>query len=162
HAVILPRSSFRGLRLSDVGRNTRQLDLNNRSALRIVVSGDVAAVLLHDAVADTEPQSRAFAHTLGGVERIEDSLGILDPRSVVDKLRGYVSALADHANLKLSRSPRLQNGIDGVVDDIQEDLLNLMRIGHHHRRFGWSLAVDLDVIDLEIVVAQREGFVEHP
>ena len=72
-----------------------------------------------------------------------------------------VAAGRHDANLQLAFAPGFKNGIDGIVDDVQENLLDLMRVGDDHRRLGGQVAVDIDVVDLEIVVAQGQGFVEH-
>ena len=65
----------------------RQSDFEHRSALRRVVRGDVAAMFLDDAVADAESEAGSLTHALGGVERIEDAVGVLDAWSGVVKFR---------------------------------------------------------------------------
>ena len=52
------------------------------------MSGDVATVLLHDSVADAEPEAGSLSNILRGVERIEDSLRIFNSRPIVGKLGG--------------------------------------------------------------------------
>ena len=119
-----------------LGRSCRgQPHLDASSALRSIVSGNVAAMFFHDAVADAEPESSAFAHVLGGVERIEDALRIFNASAVVSELRANVSAHATDANLKLAGAPGFKNGVNRVVDDVQKDLLDLMRVGDNQGRF---------------------------
>ena len=91
---------------------------------------DVAAMFLHDAVADAESQPRAFADALGGVEGIEDALGIFDSGAIVGELRANVAVLRCDANLQLAAAPGFENRIHRIVDDVQEYLLDLVRIGN--------------------------------
>ena len=69
--------------------------------------------------------------------------------------------LAVDADLELPGSPGLQDCIHSVVDDVQEDLLDLVGIGNHRRQFARRFPLHADVIDLQIVVAQRQRLVEH-
>ncbi len=101
-------------------------------------------MFFHDAVADAESEAGAFAHALRSVERIEDALGIFDSCAVVGELRANVSAHGGDANLELAGAPGFKNGVDGVVDDVQEYLLDLMRIGDDQRRFRRNVALDLE------------------
>src|SRR5581483_9775015 len=52
-------------------RHRWKLDREDRAALGVITSGNVTAVLLHDAVGDREPQPGAFADFLGRVKRLE-------------------------------------------------------------------------------------------
>ena len=96
-------------------------------------------MFFHDAVADAESEAGAFAHALGGVEGIEDALGIFDSGAVVGELRTNVSAHGRDTNLELAGAPGLKNGVDRVVDDVQEYLLDLMRIGDDQSRLRKEL-----------------------
>src|SRR5271168_1500458 len=49
-----------------------QFDTERRATLRTVETFDAPSVLLHDAVANAEPEAGAFAHGLGGEKRVED------------------------------------------------------------------------------------------
>ena len=55
------------------------------AGFRTWLEPDAAAVLLHDAVAGAQPQSRALAHNLGGVEGVEDHPHLVfgDPRPII-------------------------------------------------------------------------------
>ena len=57
-------------------------------------------------------------------------------------------------NVEFAGVPGFENGVDRIVDDVQEDLLDLMRIGDHQCRFGRHVTLDVNVVDLQIVVAQ--------
>ena len=119
----------------DVGRGGGgQAHFDGCAAVGSVVGGDVAAMFLHDAVADAQAEAGAFADALRGVERIEDALGIFDSGAVVGELGANVAAGRHDANLQLAGASGFKNGIDGIVDDVQEDLLDLMRIGDDHAR----------------------------
>src|ERR1700687_4379745 len=126
-----------------------------------VVGRGVAAMFFYDAVADAQPEAGPFPNALRGVEGIEDALGILDSGAVVGALRGNVSTFATDTHPEFAGMTSFENGIDGIVDDIQKHLLDLVRVGDNHCRFGGKIALNADVIDLEVVVAQGQSFVEN-
>ena len=117
-------------------------------------------MFFHDAVADAESESGAFAYALGGVERIEDAFGVFDACAIVGELRTNVASKAGDPNLEFAAAPRFQNGVDRVIDDIQKHLFDLMRVGDDQRLFRWKIAFHTNVVDLEIVVPQCERFVK--
>src|SRR5580704_9612276 len=111
-------------------------------------------MFFHNAVADAEAEAGAFADTLRRIERIEDAFGIFDSCAVVSELGADMAARAGDANLQLPGVSSFENGVDRIVDDIQEYLLELMRIGDDQCRLRRHIALDVNVVDLEIVVAQ--------
>ena len=58
------------------------------------------AVFLYDAVADTQPQSCSLTYIFCGVERIENSLWIFNPRPIVGKFCADVVVLAVNTDLQ--------------------------------------------------------------
>src|SRR5579864_6099772 len=138
-----------------------QPNLDDSAAAGSIVGGDVAAMFFYDAIADAQPEAGPFSNALSGVKRIEDALGILDSSAVVGELRANVSTFRTDTNLEFAGMPSFENGIDGIVDDIQKYLLDLVRVGDDQGRFGGKIALHADVIDLEIVVAQGQSFVEN-
>src|SRR5439155_17364573 len=61
-----------------------------RAAVGSVVSRDVAAVLLHDAIADAQAKPRSLAHALSRVERIKDTLRILESGAIIGELGAHM------------------------------------------------------------------------
>src|SRR5436305_12377950 len=98
-------------------------------------------MFLHDAIADAQSQARALTYALGRVERIEDALGVLESGAIVRELRADVPVLPEDFDLHLARAPGFKNGIYRIVQDVEEYLLDLMRIGNHHGRLGRSFAL---------------------
>src|SRR5271166_3424067 len=112
-----------------------QSDLDGGSGVRVIVSRNISAVFLDDAVTDAQTKSRPFAHTFGGVEGIEDALRIFDPGAVVAELCAHVTVLGGYANFQLAVSAGLKDRIDRIVDDVKKYLLNLVWVGDDHGRF---------------------------
>ena len=56
---------------------------------------------------------------------------------------------------------RFQHGIERVIDDVQENLFDLVRIGHDRRERFLYLAFHPNVVHAEVIITQRQGFVEH-
>ena len=61
----------------------REFDLKYRSTLFVVEGDDISVVPFHNAIADGQPESAAFAYLLRGIERIEYPFAILQPRTRV-------------------------------------------------------------------------------
>ena len=143
----------------------QQTDFNRRSSCRSgllpVARHDFSAMFLDDPVADAQPQAGALAHRLGGIEGIENSAGVLDSRTAVIELHAHVSVFLEATHFQHPAAARLHHGIEGVVGNVQEDLLELMRIGHHRGQVVGNVAFQRDIVDLQIVFAQREGLLQH-
>ena len=95
-------------------------------------------MLLHDRVRDGQPEPRALADLLRREERIEDfRLQLLRyPGTVVvdledDRLALQVVPAADDES---AAAVRREHRLLGVDDEIQQHLLNLVRIGEHLRQ----------------------------
>src|SRR2546427_11671960 len=73
---LIALSALRARNLRRCSPERGQSDLKSRSTFRTVVAGDLPLVILHHAVGSAEPEAGAFADGLGGIERIEDPLGI--------------------------------------------------------------------------------------
>src|SRR5258708_32145415 len=74
-------------------------------------------MLANDSVTDTQTQPGSLPHFLGGKERIENSLGILDALAVVaEKNLGPALAVAG-GEVEAGRAPRARRrGVCGVLD----------------------------------------------
>src|SRR6185369_13968127 len=103
----------------------RQDHAERRAAADGALDGDVAAVLAHHLV--DERESEAGARLLGRVERVEDVIERLrgDARPLVGDLDDRTPGVAVHGHGDVgARLARL----DGVQDQIQSDLLQLIGV----------------------------------
>src|SRR6202011_3361855 len=125
------------------GKKSRQFHTKHRAATLSVVARNFAAVLLHDAEADAQPESGAFSNRLGSIERIENSVGLLNAGSGISKEHHYTTAIShglngQHAATSVHR-------IHGVTDDIKEYLNQLIPIAAHARKYGLKLQFNFDI-----------------
>src|SRR5262245_810339 len=97
-------------------------------AVMVVGAHDFAFVLAHDAVTDAQPQAGPLPDFLGGEKRIENALGVLDAFAIVAELRFQPASLLRGFNLDQAAAPRGPNRIVSVVEDVEKDLLQLVRI----------------------------------
>src|SRR4029077_20834976 len=94
--------------------------------VRIVPAQDFATMGAHDAVANAQTEAGAFAGLLGGVEGIEDPLGIGNSGSVVSD--GHFNGITPQlcANRDASAVPGLLDRVIRVIEEVQENLLQLL------------------------------------
>ena len=97
----------------------------NAGTLRLDVEcPDVAAMLLHDAIADAKAQARALANALGRKERIKNSLGITEADTIVRDGDADDPVIQPRANGDAFPATPL-NGFKGIVQQIHKNLLEL-------------------------------------
>src|SRR5258708_2129439 len=105
-------------------------------------------MLFRDPVANAQAQSGAFANRLGGIERIKHAAGLAEAWSRIVKAHDDSSGLVDRFNADpLYRRPF--QSIDGVVQKVQQDLLELIFV----KRYGGQISFDFN-LDLNVMVAQ--------
>jgi hypothetical protein len=116
-------------------------------------------VLLHDRVGDREPEAGALANLLGREERVEDPLlhVLGTPAVVVDleddrRVLRFVPGADDERAAAVRREHRLL----GVDDEVEQHLLQLVRVGEHVREAGRERLDDVDVGDALLVGPQGE------
>src|SRR3989449_9897475 len=125
---------------------------------------DAPFVLAHDAQGNGEPEPRARARGLGGEERVEDALEQIggDAGARVFDLDPDQVAGAAGANREALLVPlRPLHRLLGVRDQVQEYLLQLVRIGHRLRGLLIVVPLYVDAAHPQLVAAQLEGVVEH-
>src|SRR5437763_15148898 len=104
------------------GSDQWQFNSYTSTAAFQVGGADLAAVVLHDAVADAQSQSGAFARRFGGVEGIKDAVHILEPGAGVEHAQLQLlpkTSSFDHDALLLAELDRF----DGVIQHVQQDLV---------------------------------------
>src|SRR5216683_5987813 len=82
--------------------SARKPDFKCGAAFGAVVAGDLSLVVLDYAVGGAKSEAGAFADRLGGVERIEDALGIAQAGAGVGKLDDHFAGLAPERDLETS------------------------------------------------------------
>src|SRR6185437_4479300 len=108
------------------------LDCKFRAASRLILKGNIAAMLFNNSVDDRKAKSGSEAGWLGGEERVEDARGDLrrDARAVVRNLDpepGFGGF--SRAHLYAAASAAFENGLLGIDQQVQHDLLKLVWIG---------------------------------
>ena len=104
-------------------------------------------MFLYDSVADAQAKSSAFADRLCSVEGIENPGRILKPRTVIVELYADIGILSEDANLQNAASAGFDHGVKRVIDDVQKDLLKLMRIGDNRWNVVGEFAFQWNVVD---------------
>src|SRR5579864_5118579 len=129
---------------SGVGRCWQADDESCTCAADVVVTENLASMLFHDSVADTEAEAGAFADLLGGEERVKNLVGVDDAAAVIGEgnLHG-VAGLGRH-DFDARRTANLANSVIGVVQNVQENLLQLVGVADD---IGQSLIEMLHHVD---------------
>ena len=111
----------------------------------------------HDSVANAQAQSRAFGGLFGGVKGIEDAFGIGDAGAVVadGHFDGFVRGAVSNRNV--SALSGFLHRVVGVVQNIQEDLLQLLRIAERRGQFFVEVFRNLDAVAGKVIAAQFYG-----
>ncbi len=162
---------LRGLLLLRLG----QVDLEGRAPADPGIDIDMAAELLDDAMHRREPQPRALARGLGGVERLEDArlcLGVHAAAGVLDDQSHMRPGLESRACLSESvaeldiggldrQLPALQHGIAGIDREVHQDLLQLADVGEHGIDVGALEDLQPDVL-ADQSAQHRLHLAEHP
>src|SRR5579862_4618299 len=141
-------------------RHGRKVHQKRCAALGAVEALDMAAVLLHNSVADAETETGPFAHRLGGEERIENLLGRFNSRTGIRKLDEDSFRVVVGANHKFA-SAHFFDGIHGIAHQIEEDLQNLIGISAHCRQFRIGYRFDAHLLSAQVEVTEMEGIVDH-
>src|SRR5712692_11950176 len=105
----------------------------------------------HDAVANAQPESGAFAGLLSGVKGIEDTLRISDSSSVVGNCHFNGITTQPRADGNAPTVSGLLDRIIGVIENVQENLLQLLRIAEGRRQLLIELFDDFYAVAGEIV-----------
>src|SRR5579863_2121398 len=96
-------------------QDRRQDHAKSAATLRAVEAENLPAMLLNNAVANTQAEACAFADGLGGVERVKDTIGLAQARTGIGKIEDHASALRTHANKKRATTDRFHS-VHRIVD----------------------------------------------
>src|ERR1700719_1420510 len=154
---------FRGDRGSGRFR-VRQRNADHKcaaSACLIVPALNFAAVSADNTVADAQPQARSFARMFCGVERIENALRIDDANAVVSDVHFNGVVLMTGSNSDPAAFARFLNGVVGVIQNIQKNLLQLLTVSQRRgQRFIKSFQ-HFHAMAREIIAAQLDGLAQY-
>src|SRR5437868_239242 len=109
-----------------------QGEAEDRAAARPGIDPDPAAMRLDDGPADRQAQSHALA--LGGDERLEELRGDLGSKpgsGIGDAHFDRLLAACHGGDLELATLRGFDHGLDGVADQVDQDLLDLDAVGEH-------------------------------
>ena len=98
-------------------------------------------MLLNDAEADAEAQARAFAHRLGGIERIENAIRVLEAGTTVGEQDDNVTTVADRLDCQ-NTARGCFHGLERVADNVEENLHQLISVSAHAGQNGLQLQFD--------------------
>ena len=141
------------------GGGARQLDGERGARTGPRIHRHAAPVLLHDPLADREAQARALALRLRAEKRLEHMLrdGLGHARPVVrDAHRDTIEpALGGHRDAAVL-GVRATDGLRGVVDDVHEYLLDLVRVHFDLGEPRLRGERELDVLRHQLVLEQLD------
>ena len=138
-------------------RRSWQAD-HKRGALSrdVVVAGNLAPMLFDDAVTDAEAESGTLSNFLGGKERVEYLVRMSDALAIIRECDFHEIFPADGRDLDAGRTPDFMDGIVGVIENIQEYLLQLVGIADDLRQRLIQMLNNVDAMTVEIVRAQLD------
>jgi hypothetical protein len=140
-----------------VGRCGKADDEGGSRPVGIVVAKNFACMLLHNAVADAEAEAGSLADLLGGEEGIEDAIGMGNAVSVVGERNfdGIADSGAD--DLDAGGTADFMHGVIGVVQDVQENLLQLVGVTDDIGQSLIEMFDDFHSVTVEVVRTQLDG-----
>src|SRR5437016_1531940 len=118
-----------------------QLHTEDGSAFLPVVGKNLSAMFLNDAVANAEAQTSAFADRFGRIERVENALRVLEAGTGVGEKDDDVAAIADCFDGEDTAFGGF-HGFQGVTDDVEENLHQLISFSANTKEDGLGLQPD--------------------
>src|SRR5271166_1529985 len=152
---------WRGLRRGYTLSRGGQYHFDYAAAAGRIARADLSSVLLHNAVTDAQPQSGSLAYALGGIERLEDAMRFLDAGTRIVEFGVHISVFGVDTHLQGTAASGFQHGVDGVVDDVEKHLLQLVRVRRDRRSRRFEFTLQVNVIHLQVVIPQGERFIQH-
>src|SRR4051812_48955830 len=110
-------------------------------------------MLAHDAIANAQAEAGPLAHFFGGEEWIEDAVRVRDSAAVVGEAELDVRLAHRGGDLDATVPFRLAHRVIRVVDDVEEHLLQLVRVANYGRQFRVEALDHLNAVAGEVVAA---------
>src|SRR6267154_1880783 len=115
----------------------------------------------HDTVANTQAEPGTFAGLLGGVKGIEDALGVSDSSAIVRDGHFYGVAPQARTDSDAPTVTGLLYRVISVIENVQENLLQLLRIAERGRQILIEFLNDFYSVTGEIVTSELDGLPQH-
>src|SRR5580704_936252 len=139
--------------LRKYSHDRRQFQAESATAFRAIEAENIAAMLLHHAIADAEAEAGALAYGLDGVEGIENFIGLFHARASVGKFDDDQATFAQRANQKDTTASGLHS-IHAIADQVIEDLEQLIGVAANGRQDAAIFEFDADVLFAQVQVTQ--------
>src|SRR5947209_13237696 len=118
-------------------------------------------MLAYDAIADAQPQACALPNFLRGEKWIEDALGILNALAIVAEQDFHPAAVMNSLNFNQPRPACSPNRVIGIIQNVEEYLLQLVRVPHQLRQAVIKLFHDLHTVIGEVIGAQSNRLAQN-
>src|SRR5882724_1376737 len=128
-------------------------DERSSGAARIVLAENFSAVFANDSIANAEAQARSLPDFLGGKKGIKNSFRRDNADTVVAETDFHVVGGKSGDNFDARQASGFANGVVGVVQDVEKNLLELQRIADDIRHVFAEVLDDLDTMAIQIVGA---------
>src|SRR6266852_7927317 len=114
-------------------------------------------MLLDDAVADAQTKAGSFSDLLGGEKGIENAVRMGDAVAIVAERDFQSIAGLGRRDLDARRATYGVHGVVGVVEDIEKDLLQLMRVTNDIGQSFIKVLDDFDTMTIEVIGPQLDS-----
>src|SRR5277367_1780135 len=108
-------------------------------------------------VANAEAKSGSLADGFRGVKRIEDARGVLYSRAGIRKFNEHLIAFDSGMHPDFAGRALFEDGIHRVIDEVQKNLLQLVRIGGDLRKILRQIKLELDLAHAKVIVAEAQS-----
>src|SRR6202011_3158639 len=114
-------------------------------------------MFLDDAVADAQTEAGSLADLLGGEEGIENAVGMGDAVAIVAERDFHGIPGPGRRDLDARRAAYGVHGVVGIVEDIEKDLLQLVRVTNDIGQSFIKVLDDFDAMTIEVVGPQLDS-----
>src|SRR5215831_7048936 len=113
-------------------------------------------MLFDNPVANAQAEPGSFPDLFGGEERVKDTIGLMNSVTIVAERNLDKIALAGGSDVDSGAAARFPHRVIGVVEDVEEHLLKLLRVPNDERQVVLKLLRNRDPAAMEVVGAQLD------
>src|SRR3977135_3129229 len=114
------------------GRRRQAHDKGRSFGVQIVVTHNFSTMFADDSVTDTEPQAGSLPNFFGGKKWIKNAIRIGNAGTVIAERDFHERSVAGAHDLNPRRAPCFADRIVGVIENVEEHLLQLLRVADHY------------------------------